>query len=120
MLSIRMNDTEYAAMQDRINQSGLSKQAYVIRSVTGAPITTSGEIDTLKEINRSITDIDRQLRGMGTNINQMAHVANGHGYIPEERDLEKLAEQIKCYREESMEIWQSLRSSINQQKAMGL
>lgn len=117
-VTVRMNDTEYADFQNKVEESGLSQQAYIISAVRGATITPSDEIAVLKEISQTFADFEKQVRGLGTNVNQMAHIANGQGYLPGEEALTRLSDQIGTLRKESEEVWQSIRSSINQQKAM--
>ena len=116
-VTVRMNETEYADFQNKVEESGLSQQAYIISAVRGATITPSDEIAVLKEISKTFADFEKQVRGLGTNVNQMAHVANGQGYLPGEEALTRLSDQLGNMRKESEEIWQSIRSSINQQKA---
>lgn len=117
-VTVRMNETEYADFQNKARESGLSQQAYIISAVRGATITPSDEIAVLKEISQTFADFEKQVRGLGTNVNQMAHIANGQGYLPGEEALTRLSDQIGTLRKESEEVWQSIRSSINQQKAM--
>ena len=116
-VTIRMNETEYADFQSKVIESGLTQQAYVINAVRGATITPSDQIEVLKEISKTFADQERQFRGLATNVNQMAHVANGQGYVPSAQELGNIAAQLGIYRKESEDIWQSIRSSINQQKA---
>jgi MFS superfamily sulfate permease-like transporter len=116
-VTVRMNETEYADFQNKVEESGLSQQAYIISAVRGATITPSDEIAVLKEISKTFADFEKQVRGLGTNVNQMAHVANGQGYLPGEEALTRLSDQLGTMRKESEQIWQSIRSSINQQKA---
>ena len=114
-VTVRMNETEYADFQNKVEESGLSQQAYIISAVHGATITPSDEIALLKEISQTFADFERQVRGLGTNVNQIAHIANGQGYLPGEEALTKLSDQVGNMRKESEEIWQSIRSSITQQ-----
>ena len=116
-VTVRMNETEYADFQNKVEESGLSQQAYIISAVRGATITPSDEIAVLKEISKTFADFEKQVRGLGTNVNQMAHIANGQGYLPGEEALTRLSNQLCHMRKESEQIWQSIRSSINQQKA---
>ena len=111
-VTVRMNDREYARMQKKIAESGLSQQAYIISAVCSYPIISSDEAAVLKDISRTFADFEQQIRGMATNVNQMAHVANGQGQVASEKKLEQLAKQIRDYRRESEAIWQSIRSSI--------
>ena len=118
-VTVRMNETEYADFQNKVEESGLSQQAFIISAVRGATITPSDEIAVLKEISKTFADFEKQVRGLGTNVNQMARVANGQGYLPVEEALARLSDQLGNMRKESEEIWQSIRSSINQQKVTG-
>ncbi len=118
-VTVRMNETEYADFQNKVEESGLSQQAYIISAVRGATITPSDEIAALKEISRIFAEFVKQLRGMGTNLNQMAHVANGQGYLPGENILAELSDQVGSMRKEGEDVWQSIRSSINLPKATG-
>ena len=118
-ITMRMSESEYSDLQARVTGSGLSQQAYIISAVRGATITPSDEIAALKEISRIFAEFVKQLRGMGTNLNQMAHVANGQGYLPGENILAELSDQIGSMRKEGEDVWQSIRSSINLPKATG-
>ena len=116
-VTVRMSEAEYADFQNRVEESGLSQQAFIISAVRGATITPSDEIAVLKEISKTFAEFVKQIRGMGTNLNQMAHVANGQGYLPGEESLLRLSDQVGSMRKEGEDVWQSIRSSINQQKA---
>ena len=118
-VTIRMNETEYTDFIKRVDESGLSQQSYFINAVRGAVITPSDEIAALKEISKTFAGLEQQLRGLATNVNQMAHVANGRGELPTEKDLDLLSDQLAGYRWESESLWQSIRLLINQQKPTG-
>lgn len=115
-ITIRMTDAEYSALQQRIKASGRTQQAYIINSALNARITSAEEIAVLKEISISFADLVRQLRGLATNVNQMARIANGTGALPAARELSRLSNQISKYRERSEQIWQSIRSSTAGQR----
>ncbi|WP_049895659.1 plasmid mobilization protein [Oribacterium sp. NK2B42] len=115
-VTVRMNETEYADFQNKVEESGLSQQAFVINAVRGATITPSDEIAVLKDISKTFADFEKQVWGLGTNVNQMAHIANSKGYLSGESTLTRLSDQLSDMRKESEMIWQSIRSSINQQK----
>ena len=115
-VTVRMNETEYADFQNKVEESGLSQQAFVINAVRGATITPSDEIAVLKDISKTFADFEKQVRGLGTNVNQMAYIANSKGYLSGESTLTRLSDQLSDMRKQSEMIWQSIRSSINQQK----
>lgn len=114
-ITIRMTDAEYAAIQDRIRQSGRTQQSYIINAALTAQISSAEEISTLKEVSASFATLVRELRGLANNVNQLSRTANGSGAIPSARELSKIAGQIAKYRERSEAVWQSIRSSITDQ-----
>ena len=114
-VTIRMSEDEYKTLQDKVDESGLSQQAYIISSIKGATITSSDEIAVQKDISKSFADLVKQLRGLATNVNQMAHVANDQGILPTTNELIKTSDEISQYRKECEELWLLIRSSINQQ-----
>lgn len=71
-----------------------------------------------KKLNRQFGELVRQIRGMATNVNQMAHVANGTGELPSLKKLNKTENQIYHFRKECDEQWQSIRRLISQQNHM--
>lgn len=115
-VTIRMSESEYTDFMNKVKESGLSQQTYFINAVRGTSITPSDEINVLKEISKTFANLERQLRGLATNVNQMAHIANGSGILPTENDLDRVSDQLNNYRRESESIWQSIRSLIGQQR----
>ncbi len=115
-VTIRMSESEYNDFINKVNESGLSQQTYFINAVRGATITPSDEINVLKDISRTFSSLERQLRGLATNVNQMAHVANATGNLPTGNEMERVSDQLNNYRRESESVWQSIRSLMGQQK----
>ena len=111
-----MNEAEYKDLQLKVNESGLTQQAYIIDAIQGVTITPSNEIVILKDISKTFAELENQIRGLATNVNQMAHVANSKGCIPTQTDLEQLSRQLNKYRKESENIWQLIRSLIGKHR----
>ena len=114
-VTVRMSDSEYDSLKSRVSESGLSQQSYIISAVLDSSVTTSDTIDVLKNISRTFAGVEQQLRGLGTNVNQMAHIANGMGMAPSVRELEHISDLVAEYRKECNTVWQSIRSSIPKQ-----
>ena len=114
-VTVRMSDSEYDSLRDKVRESGLSQQSYIISAVLDSSVTTSDTIDVLKNISRTFAGVEQQLRGLGTNVNQMAHIANGMGMAPSVRELEHISNLVAEYRKECNTVWQSIRSSIPKQ-----
>lgn len=117
-IKIWMNDEEYDLLLDKMQRSGQTRQNVMISALKEATITTEEEIGELKRSNSLMADLLKQLRGMATNINQMAHMANATGQIASINELAKMNNQISNFRREGEVIWQLIRQSISQRKHM--
>lgn len=117
-VSVRMTEDEYAALVMRMAESGQTQQSFIINAVLGAKISGREEVKELQKLNEQFADTNRQLRGMATNINQMAHVANGYGHIPQQAQLEQLHQELQEFRKECDATWRLIRQSISLQKVM--
>ena len=118
-ITIRLTEEEYALLCSKLKQTGVSQQAYIISAIKDVSVIPSDQLAVMKEISATFASLEQQLRGMATNINQMARIANSRNYAHGIRVLEKISREIAGYRKDSEEIWQSIRSLIAQQKAMG-
>lgn len=118
-ITIRMNDAEYDVFQNKVKESGLTQQSYIISAIRDSNITSAKELDVIKDISRNFADQDRQLRGIATNINQMAHVANGQGLLPTVEKLGEISDNILEFRKEDDNRWQLIRQSVSPLKATG-
>ena len=116
---IRMNDAEYDQLLSKVAESGVSIQSYMVSAALGAHLTTAQEMAALNDQNRLFADMDKQLRGMGTNLNQLAHTANATGSLPSHRQLEELGDEVSELRKELGNIWRSTRLSISPQNLTG-
>ena len=114
-ITIRMSDEEYTFLQRRLSQTGQTQQSYILNAIRGATIVSLEEVKELQKLNKAFADMMQQLRGLATNVNQMAHVANGIGELPVVIALEKLGKCIEKYRKEEEKRWQSIRQLISQQ-----
>lgn len=117
-VSVRMTEDEYTALMVRVAQSGQTQQSFIINAVLGAKISGREEVKGLQKLNGRFVDTNMQLRGMATNINQMAHVANGYGQIPQQLQLEQLHQELQEFRKECDATWRLIRQSISLQKVM--
>ena len=111
-VTLRMTDSEYDEFNNKVSNSGLSRQDFFIRMIKEIRINSAESLGELKRVNDTLSNLDRQLRGMATNVNQMARIANGTGMLPSEKALAQINQKINEIRKELGEIWQSIRSSI--------
>ena len=114
-ITIRMSDEEYKFFQGRLSQTGQTQQSYILNAIRGAIIVSAEEVKELQKLNKGFADMMRQLRGLATNVNQMAHIANGIDELPVVSSLEKMGKAIEKFRKEEEHRWQSIRQLISQQ-----
>ena len=92
---------------------------FPVRTELSSRVSSNEEIDEIRNRNKILASIDTKLRGMGTNLNQMAHVANGHGVIPTASELVRISESVNLIRREVSEEWRSTRLLISHQNHTG-
>lgn len=115
-ITVRMTKEEYNRLQEKLVQTGQTQQAFVVNAIDGAMITTPAMALELKKINVTMSELLKQLRGMATNINQLAHKANGYMELPTVEKLEQIDDEIGEFREEASNIWQSIRQFLSRQR----
>ena len=118
-ISIRVSDQEYDIIQKKLSETGLTQQAFILKAVEGATISTAEDKQQLKEINLKLADLLKQIKGIGVNINQMAYRANAYRELPTVQKLNEYQNENEKLRREAETIWQSIRQLISQQKHIG-
>lgn len=117
-VTVRLSEYEWNSLEERIEESGQNKQSYMINALLGAEIAPKEEINIWKDIAGQFSELIKQLRGIATNINQIAHKANATGELPLINALEEINEQVAEIRKAGDQIWLSLRQLIAKQKVM--
>lgn len=114
-VTIRMNDVEYQMLCDKVRASGQTQQSVILDAVREVPIVPKEQLQELIRTNQEFAKQNQQLRGMATNVNQMAHRANAQGVLPTFRELVSMHESISEWKKECDGIWQSIRRLISRQ-----
>ena len=120
LINFRLTEEEYKLLSVKKDASGQTMQSFIVNACLYGKISSTEEISEMRKKNLLLEDIDKQLRGMGTNLNQMAHVANGQGIIPTAGELLKISNEIVQIKNEVREEWQLTRQSISQLNPMEL
>ena len=108
-VKLRLTDEEYSLLQRKVKQAETSRNSFLIQLITGTPIYPA---DGLKEISTQMKDLNRQLRGLTTNVNQVAKIANSIQNIPSLRYLSSIDLQIKDVREHLNPLWTRIREVL--------
>ena len=114
-ITIRMNKTEYDLLQNKVKESGQTQQAVVLHAIAGLKIASAEEVEELKKLNLMLAEMLSQIRGVATNINQIARKLHTDGEVPNDSTLYFLNKNILKYRKESEKIWLLIRRLISGQ-----
>lgn len=94
---IRVSEEELAQIKEKVEQSGMSQQEYILSCVLNKPITNT---DGIKELIP-------ELKRVGNNLNQIAHALNGGRYYQYNLITDNQKELDK--------VWQSLKQFLQKQ-----
>lgn len=108
-VKIYMNKEEHEALLQIIKVTGQSMRAVITKAVIGMPLIPAEVITKVQNINLKMSEQYRQLRGMATNINQLARVANKYQCPVDIVELERIKENLHLMREEMDDTWRLLR-----------
>ena len=111
-VTVRMSDAEYQMLCEKVNASGQTQQAVIIDAIKQVPIVSKEHLKELITTNQNFAEYNKQLRGIATNINQMAHHANAQGALPVKEYL------VMDMKKEGGDLWQLIRQSISRQNRM--
>lgn len=111
-IKIYMNTTEYEALRKMKNETGQSMRAVITKAIMGMPLIPAEVITKVHNINLKISEQYRQLRGMATNINQLARVANKYQCPADILELERIKEELHLMREELDDTWRLLKQLL--------
>lgn len=111
-VTFRMTLEEKELFEKAFFASGFNaKQNYIIHSICKKDIASDRHVHLYFKILILLEDIYRQLKGIGTNINQMAHKANTTGVLPSLTELDNTNSVLK---EEVNSAWESIRYSLRE------
>ena len=112
VIKICMTDEELKKFKLRLKESGKkTKQAYGLEALLESKIISQEVVTNLTELNKTLVKQQLNERNIGTNINQIAKIANATG----ELDVSKLEDyllELKYMGLERERIWLLLRSYL--------
>ena len=115
-IMFRLSEEEYKFLSNKIKESGLTQQSYLLESCLQGKVTSMEELNELKRQGDMLEHLDRQLVGMGTNLNQMAHISNTNGDFRASSELVRISSEVQDIRKEVHDIWLLIRQSISRQR----
>lgn len=94
LLPVRCTDEELAAIEVAAERAGLSVAAFVRQRTIGSagPRSTRQRADRA-ELCRLLGEAGK----IGSNINQLARVANGKGQLPVAEELTRIGDEVRSF-----------------------
>lgn len=89
-----VSDEEYEAIQKLILASGLSKQAYGVNAFLNAKVNTKEEIDALRDYQKAVNELNREIGAISNNINQIIYKTHQSETILENNELYNLINKL--------------------------
>lgn len=108
-----MSEQEYVSFLSKLEESGMTAQAYILNALNGTKMMDTDTRKSLKETASSLIAILNQARGMGVNCNQMAKVANTTGELPTANELTSLKDDVMELSKEVIPVCQLLSQLIH-------
>lgn len=108
-LKFRLSEEEYKLMQKKLAEAGMNRNAFLVRLITGATIFPK---DEMIRLNMEYAMMNRLLRGIGTNINQIAKVANTNKAVPSAELLADMYQDVQTLKGNMLPLWDETRASL--------
>ena len=108
-VKFRLSQEEYELLQKQLTTAGMNRNAYLVRLITGATIFPR---DQLIRLNLEHTMMNRLLRSIGVNINQIAKVANTNHATPSAALLTDMHQDVQTLCHNLMPLWDKTREAL--------
>ena len=108
-LKFRLSQDEHELLQKKLAEAGMNRNAYLVRLITGATIFPK---DQMTRLNLEHTMMNRLLRGIGTNINQIAKIANTNKATPAAVLLADMYQDIQTLRHNLAPLYDETRETL--------
>lgn len=108
-VKFRLSEPEYQLLQQKLAQAGMSRNAYLVRLINGSTIFPKEE---LVRLNTQYQIMNRLLRGISTNINQIAKIANASKAAPASALLVDMYQDVQTLRHNLQPLWDETRNVL--------
>lgn len=108
-LKFRLSEEEYKLLRAKLAGAGMNRNAFLVRLISDVTIFPKEE---LMRMNMEYIMMNRLLRGIGTNINQIAKVANSNKATPSAKLLLDMYQDVQTLKHNLMPLWNETRSTL--------
>jgi hypothetical protein len=108
-LKFRLSEDEYVLLQKNLAETGMSRNAYLVRLITGAQIYPK---DQLIQLNLEYSIMNRLIRGIGTNITQLAKISNTNRQAPSAKLLADMSQDVRVMKSNLDDLWEETHKNL--------
>lgn len=108
-LKFRLSQDEYNLLQTKLAEAGCNRNAFLVRLISGMQVYPKGK---LIKLNLEYTMMNRLLRGIATNINQIAKVANTTHATPSAALLVDMYQDVQTLKNNLQPLWEETRRTL--------
>lgn len=108
-VKFRLSEEEYQLLQRRLIEAGMNRNAFLVQLITGVQIYPR---DKLMELSVQYQIMNRLIRGIGTNINQIARIANSTKAVPSAALLVDMYQDVQVIQNNLQPLWEEARKTV--------
>lgn len=105
-VKFRLSEEEYRMLQRKLADAGMNRNAFLVQLISGAEIYPR---DMLIKICVEYQIMNRLIRGIGTNVNQLAKIANSTKAVPSAHLLVDVSKEIQIINSNLQPLWEEAR-----------
>lgn len=105
-VKFRLSEEEYQMLQRKLADAGMNRNAFLVQLISGAEIYPR---DMLLKLCIEYQIMNRLIRGIGTNINQIARVANATKAVPSKNLLVDMYQDVQVVKTNLKPLWEETR-----------
>lgn len=105
-VKFRLSLAEYELLQQKLIESGMNRNAFLVRLISDAQIYPR---DLLMELCLEYQIMNRLIRGIGININQIAKIANATKNTPSANFLMDMYQEVQTMKKNLQPLWAEAR-----------
>ena len=97
-INVRLYDSELEKLNKKVAKSDLPRETYIRNVLNGTEIKPTPPIE--------FSELIKEIRRIGNNLNQLVHYANGNGYVDKDKLTASLSELDKV----ESELWAAFKT----------
>lgn len=108
-IRIRMTEEEYAALQEKLADVKTSRNTYLLGVIADKTIYPR---EPLERVAHALEYMNRSIRGMATNLNQIAKWCNTNRSAPAVEAIVELREDLRRFNMYTQSMWDFVRREL--------